>query len=158
MNNVFIYRKLLDYLKEEEEAVKILINADNELGLLPTYDEVVEYLEYSFEEKTLSGPLVGNIFLTEGDILSTLKIVHDLVNSPEGKYTLFINEMNIGLNTYIVDKVNKIYDEYNLDLKINLDYRKNYNQYLNSLVTIVGSEDYVMTASKDFKNANQIIV
>ncbi len=158
MNNVFIYRKLLDYFKEEEEEVKILISADNELGLLPTYDEVVEYLEYSFEEKTLNGPLVGNIFLTEGDILSTLKIVHDLVSSSEGEYTLFINEMNIGLNTYIIDKVNKIYDEYNLDLKINLDYHKNYNQYLNSLVTIVGSEDFVMTASKDFKNANQIIV
>lgn len=157
MNNILIYRKLLDVIKDEEEAFKILVNADDSLGLGATYDDIVCYLEYSLEEKTLKGPIVGNIILTEGDVLSTLKIVHDLVFY-EGEFTLFINEMNIGVNTYLIERVNKIYQDYNLDLHITIDYSKNYNNYLENLVTIIGSEDYVKTTMKDFSNPNQIIV
>lgn len=157
MNNIFIYRKLLDYIKDDKEAFDILVNADNSLGLSPTSDDIINFLEFSSSDKTLDGPIVGKIILTEGDVLTTLRVIHDVIFY-EGEFTIHINESNVGVNTYLVKRANKIYQSYNLNITLKLDYATNYNAYLNDLVTIIGSEDFVEVAALDFKNANQIIM
>ncbi len=157
MNNIFIYRKLLDYIKKEREAFDILVNADNTLGLSPSSNDIIDFLEFSNDAKTLTAPIAGNILLTEGDVLTTLKIIHDIINY-EGEFIIHVNESNVGVNTYLIDRANKIYQDYNLNINLKIDYAPNYNAYLNSLVSIIGSEDFVKVASLDFKNANQIIM
>lgn len=156
MNNV-IYKKLLTIIKDEKESFDMLIEADNILGLNVTSDDISNYLEFTSNEKILNSPIVGNIIITEGDILSILKIIHDIVFY-EGEYILYINDDNLGTNTYLVSRANKIYQELDINVKITIDYSENYNAHLNSLVTIVGSENFVRTASNDFKNFNQAIV
>lgn len=156
MNNA-IYKRLIGYINEENDAFKTLVDTDNVLGLNVTVDDIMNFLEFTNAELTLSGPLVGKVLITEGDVVTILKIIHDLP-AYEGEYTLFINGDNIGVITYLVDRTNKIYDDLKCNVKINIDYSDNYNNYLNSLVTIAGSDDFVKSAAKDFKECNQIIM
>ena len=65
---------------------------------------------------------------------------------------------NLGTITYLVKLANKVYQELNINVVLEIDYSKNYNRYLNELVTIIGSDDFVKTTSIDFPNANQIIL
>ena len=51
-----------------------------------------------------------------------------------------------------------IYQELGLDLKLEIDYSDNYNALLNELVTIVGSEEFILETNEDFPNANHIVV
>jgi len=154
-NNIF--KKLLEYINEERESFETLISADNILGLSLNSDDIINYLEFVNEDNILKLPIVGNIIITEGDILSVLKVIHDIVNY-QGEYVIYINEENVGINIYLIDRANKIYNELNLNVKLSVDFSRNYNDYLDSLVTILGSENFVLTASKDFKNVNKIIV
>ncbi len=156
MNNN-VYKRLLEIIKSEEADFRTLVDADNIFDLNVTADDILNFLEFSSQDEILSAPIVGSILITEGDILTILKIIHDIVNY-SGKYILFINDDNLGTNTYLVKLANKIYKEYNLNVEIELDYSKNYNHYLNELVTIIGSEDFVKTSVGDFQNANQIIL
>ena len=117
----------------------------------------MNYLEFSNDNNTLNGPIIGNNIITEGDILSVLKIINDLQNY-SGEYILYINNDNMGSNTYLVSRANKLYKENGLDLYIKIDYSENYNAYINSLVNLIGSEDFVNTSSIDFVNSNKIIV
>ena len=156
MNNQ-VFKRLLDCIKNEQDIFEALVSADNSSDLNVNSSEIINYLEFSKEDNALSGPIVGNIIITEGDILSVLRIIHDLILH-NGTFTLFINSDNLGTITYLIEKVNKIYQELNVNVTINLDYSKNYNSHLNSLVTIIGSADFVKTASKDFKNPNQLIM
>ncbi len=157
MNNYNIYKKLLTVINNEYEAFQTLVNADNSLGLNVTCDDIINYLEFSPQYMFSDSPIAGNILITEGDILSILKIFHNLINY-EGEFILYINNDNPGTITYLVTKMNEIYKNLNINIVIKIDYSNNYNDYLNSLVTIIGSEEFVETAKKDFKNANQVIV
>jgi len=76
----------------------------------------------------------------------------------EGEYTIYINDDNLGTNTYLISRANKIYKELNINVEIKIDYSDNYNSYINNLVTLYGSENFVETANIDFPNANKIIV
>ncbi len=154
-NGMFI--RLLECINNDREAFDLLVKADNTLGLDMTTEDIINYLEFTNVNSLLSKELTSHIIITEGDILSVLKIVHDIV-SYRGDYILFINEDNAGTITYLVNKSNDIYGEYNLDVKINIDYSANYNRYVDSSVDIIGSEIFVKTASKDFNNPNLIIV
>ena len=156
MNNN-IYKRLLEIIKGEEEDFKTLVDADNILGLNVTPEDIINYLEFTQDEKVLNDSIIGNILITEGDILTVLKIIHDIVNY-SGKYIIHINDDNIGTNTYLVKLANKIYQELNLNVELEIDYSKNYNKYLNELVTIIGSDDFVKTVSYDFPNAKEIII
>lgn len=156
MNNI-IFQRLLSIINNKKEEFNTLVEADNINNLNVTSEEVINYLEFTTNELLLKGPIVGNIIITEGDVLSILKIIHDLVNY-EGEYLLYINDDNIGTITYLITLANKIYEELNLNIKITLDYGKNYNKYLNELVTIIGSNNFVETASHDFTNTNLIIM
>lgn len=148
--------KLLEIIKTEREAFDTLINADNVLGLNVTSTDIISYLEFSTSNDILNYPIIGNVIISEGDLITILKVIRELVNY-EGKYTLYINDDNVGTITYLVKRANSIYKELNINLEIEIDYSKNYNKYLNKLVTIIGSEDFVETASKDFENANKIV-
>ncbi len=156
MNNN-IYKRLLEIIKSEEEDFKTLVDADNILGLNVTPEDIINYLKFSQDEKVLNDSIIGNILITEGDILTVLKIIHDIVNY-SGKYIIYINDDNIGTNTYLVKLANKIYQELNLNVELEIDYSKNYNKYLNELVTIIGSDNFVKTATNDFPNAKEIII
>ena len=156
MNNN-IYKRLLEIIKSEEEDFKTLVDADNILGLNVTHEDIINYLEFTQDENVLNDSIIGNILITEGDILTVLKIIHDIVNY-SGKYIIHINDDNIGTNTYLVKLANKIYQELNLNVELEIDYSKNYNKYLNELVTIIGSDDFVKTATNDFSKAKEIII
>lgn len=157
MNNNNVYKRMLEIIKSEENEFKTLVDADNFLGTGVTSDEIVNYLEFTQNEKILKAPIIGNILITEGDVLSILKIIHDIVNY-SGKYIIHINDDNLGINTYLIKLANKIYQELNVNVELEIDYSKNYNEYLNELVTIIGSDNFVKTVSIDFPNANQIII
>lgn len=156
MNNG-IYSVLLEYIQKDEEAFNALVNSDNIYGLGTTKEEIIEYLEFTNEDYVLSSKINNNVLITEGDILSVLKIIHDITYY-EGKYILYINNDNAAIITYIIKCVNRIFENYNLKIRIKIDYSRNYNDYLNIPVTLIGSEDFVNTARKDFSNAQQIIV
>lgn len=156
MNN-FIYNRLLEIIAEEKEAFDTLISADNVLGLNVSSDDLIDFLEFETSEKILKAPIIGNVIITEGDILSVLRVIHDIIYY-EGEYILYINNDNVGTITYLINRANKIYQEANINIKIKIDYSDNYNAYLNSLVTILGSENFVKTSETDFKNPNKIII
>jgi len=152
-----IYKRLLEKILEEKESFDTLISADNVLGLNVTSEDIINYLEFANDDNTLNGPIIGNVIITEGDILSILKIVNDLKNY-SGEFTVYINEDNLGTNTYLITRANQIYKEYNMNLNIKIDYSENYNLYLKTLVTIIGSKEFIEESKMDFDNANHIIV
>lgn len=151
------YVELLKFISEEREAFNTLLDTDNTLGLNVTSDDIVNYLEFANNDDIFNSLIIGNVIITEGDILSVLRIIKDIMKY-EGEYTLYINEDNPGTITYLITRANLIYKELSLNLSIKIDYSENYNKYLNELVTIIGSEDFVNTASKDFLKANKIIM
>lgn len=155
MNNV--YKKLLDKINVEKESFSMLVSADNVLGLNVSVEDINNYLEFAGDDNSLNGPIIGNIIITEGDILSVLKILNDLKRY-NGEYVLYINNDNIGTISYLVNRTNTIYKELGINIKINVDYSNNYNEYLNELVNIIGSKKFIDECSKDFTNANHIIV
>jgi len=154
MNNN-LYKRLLEFISEERESFDMLIEADNTLGLNVTSEDIINFLEFSNDLS--KNVLAGNIIITEGDILSILKLIKDLMYY-EGEYTIYINDDNLGTNTYLISRANKIYKELNINVEIKIDYSDNYNSYINNLVTLYGSENFVETANIDFPNANKIIV
>ena len=156
MNNS-IYRMLLNKIEEEKESFDMLIDADNVLGLNVSSDDIINYLEFASDDKSLNGPILGNVIITEGDILSILKIINDLKNNT-GEYILYINNDNIGTISYLISRANKIYKDLGLDLLIKIDYSDNYNEYLDTLVTVIGSDAFIKESEIDFNNANHIIV
>lgn len=156
MNNS-IYKKLLNKIQEELESFNMLIDADNVLGLNVGVEDIINYLEFASDDNSLNGPILGNIIITEGDILSILKIINDLKNNT-GDYILYINNDNIGTNTYLISRGNKIYKDLGINVNIRIDYSDNYNEYLDELVTVIGSEKFIKESEQDFSNANHIIV
>lgn len=154
---ISIYKKLLEIINNERESFDTIIEADNSLDLNVTSEDIISYLEFSNDDNTLNGPLVGNIIITEGDILSILKVINDLKNYT-GEYILYINNDNVGTITYFIKKVNDIYKELEIELNLTIDYSENYNKYLNELVTVIGSEKFISESEEDFSNANHIIV
>ena len=156
MNNG-IYDVLLEYLANDLENFSKLLNLDNPLGLGPTVDDILEYLEFTNTETVLDKEINNKVLITEGDILSVLKIVHDLAFL-EGDFLLYINDENKAIISYLIKIVNKIFVDYDLKLRIKIDYDMNYNAYKDTPVTIIGSEEFVNTAGKDFQNKEIIIV
>ncbi len=157
MNSNNIYKRLLQILNIERENFKILIDADSILGLNVLEEDIINYLEFASNDNAIKAPIVGNIIITEGDIISILKIIHDITHY-EGVFTLYINYDNMGTIAYLINRANKIYQELNLNVKIEINFAENYNQYLNELVTIIGSEKFVNIAGIDFPNANKVAV
>lgn len=154
---ISVYKRLLEIINNELDSFDTLISADNVLGLNVTTEEIINYLEFASDNYSLNSPIIGNIIITEGDILSVLKILNDLKNY-SGEYILYINGDNLGTITYLVSRANMIYRENNLNLLIKIDYSENYNNYLNELVTLIGSETFIEESFDDFSNANKIIV
>ena len=102
-------------------------------------------------------PIIGKVIITEGDILSVLKVINDLKYN-NGNYILYINNDNISTNTYLVNRANYIYKKMGIDLNIEIDYSYNYNNYLDKLVTVIGSNEFNLESKNDFSNANHINV
>lgn len=152
-----LFTKLLEIINNEREDFEILVNADNILGLNVSVDDILNYLEYCFEETTLKVQLKGNIIITDGDILSILKIIHDMIYY-EDNYILYINENNMGTIAYLISRVNSILEEFEINTLIKVDYSRNYNKYLDKYVNIVGNENFVNMVKLDFKDYNSIIV
>lgn len=155
--NYKIFSKMLLKINNNHNNFKKLVNIDNTLGLNVSSEDIENILEFSSSTKLLNGPIIGNIIITEGDIKSILLIIHDLVNYI-GNYTLFINNDNIGTITYLVKLANEVYEELDMNVKINIDYNNNYNKYLNNMVTIIGSKIFIEEVSIDFKEKNIVII
>ena len=157
MNNL-IFLNLLNIINDDIDTFNSLVLYDNALGLGVTTDDITNYLEFdNSDSNILSQNIESNIIITEGNVLSILKIIHDLANY-EGDYILYINTENMAINTYLITKVNYIYKELELNVHIILDYSDNYNKYLNNKVTLIGSNDFINTACKDFQEFQLIEV
>ena len=156
MNNS-IYKNLLLKIIEEKQGFDVIINADNVLGLNVTSEDIINYLEFAPDTNSLNGLIVGNIIITEGDVLSIIKLINDL-KIYTGEVTLYINDDTIGTNTYLAKTATDIYNNLELDLKIVVDYSNNYNAYVKSMVTIIGSKTFIEECENDFTNANKIVV
>lgn len=154
-NKIFI--KLLDYIYKDKEVFDASVKADNTLGINISSNDIVDYLDYSFEDLTKTDQIRGNVIITEGDVESVLRAIKDLENY-KGDYILFINKDNMAIISYFIKRANDIYKELNIPVKILIDYSDNYNKYINELVTIIGKETFINTVSKDFKNSNLVIV
>lgn len=148
---------LLNKIILEREDFDILVNADNSIGLNVTSEDIINFLEFTTDDQVITSPIIGNIIITEGDILSVLKTILSL-SKYEGNYKIFINEDNMGTNAYLVSRANDCYKELNLNIEIEIDFNENYNKYVNDMVTLIGSKDFIETASVDFNNPNKIIV
>ncbi len=156
MNNG-IYELLSQKIINNIDEFNNLLNLDNPLGLEPTTNDILEYLEFTNTETVLNDNNFNNVIITEGDVLSTLKIIHDL-SFYEGSYILYINDNNKAINTFLIRLACQIYNEYELNIKIKIDYSKNYNDFLEVPVTLIGSEEFINAAAKDFVNCNKIEV
>ena len=154
-NDIFNY--LLNKILEEKNDFELLVEADNILGLNVKSEDIINYLEFNNNEELLNNKIIGNIIITEGDIISVLKIIHDLVYY-EGEYLLYINDDNIGTISYLVSRANDLYNKFELNVKININYDDNYNKFLHEQVTIIGSSEFVNTAYIDFDNYQLIVV
>lgn len=152
-----IYNGLLNMIMAEKENFDVLVSADNVLGLNVTSEDIINYLEFSNGNNSLNSPIIGNVIITEGDILSVLKVINDLKNNT-GEYVLYINDDNLGTISYLVGRANRIYKNLGINIIIKIDYSKNYNEYLDTLVTVVGSKEFNKETEFDFSNANHIIV
>ena len=51
---------------------------------------------------------------------------------------------------------NKIYENLELDVEIQLDMNLNYNKYLDKEVTLIGSKNFISEAKNDFSKVNII--
>lgn len=149
---VELIKKLLEYISTEREPLEILLKSDNEYEPVCISDITNSLVSIANEEPL---EIKNKKLLTEGDILTILRIICSLI-SYTGDYILFINETNMGFITYIVDRANTIYESLNLNVKINIDYSKNYNSYLASTITLIGSEDFINTSKPDFINPELI--
>jgi len=151
-----INARLLEIILNDKDNFEILITADNELGINVTSNEIINYLEFS-KDSFINDKINGNTIITEGDILSVLKTINILKNYA-GNYTIFINDDNLGTITYLIKIANMIYEENGLNVKLVVDYSDNYNSYLNTPVTIIGSETFIKECKSDFENAHTINV
>ena len=152
-----IYSIILKIIMEQQREFIAIVNADNVMGLNVNSQDIIDYLEFNSSSELLTNNIIGNILITEGDIITTLKIIHDLVDY-HGNYVLYINGDNKGTISYLVTIANRIYDEYGIDVHITIDYDDNYNNYLNKQVNIIGSSNFVNTAYQDFKEYQLIVV
>ena len=152
-----VYKRLLDLIIKEKESFNTLINIDNVLGLNVNSEEIINYLDFASDLNSLNAPLIGNVIVTEGDILSILKIINDLKNY-EGNYLIYINDDNIGTISYLIDRANIIYKELEINVSLKIDYSENYNHYLNTLLSVIGSNSFILETSLDFTNANNVVV
>ncbi len=150
-----IYNKLLEIINSHKDEFKSIIDLDNKYGFGLTSDEIINFLEFSINEDYLKKEIKTNIIITNGDVYTTLKIIHDLAFET-GKYFLFINNNNIASNYYFVSMANKIYENLELDVEIQLDMNLNYNKYLDKEVTLIGSKNFISEAKNDFSKVNII--
>jgi len=120
----FFYSKLLNYIYEERETFDTLVSTDNVLGLNVSSEDIISYLEFSKNDKFLKSPIIGNIIITEGDILSILRLIND-ITTYNGEYIIHINEDNTGTITYLISRANKIYKELNIGVNLKIDYNEN---------------------------------
>jgi hypothetical protein len=155
MNNIFI--ALYNKIANQREDFSVLLNADRIDSVNININDILDFLEFSNDVKNLNGDINNHIIITEGDIMSILRIVHDLANE-KGIYILFINDENKAVITYLINSANDLYKKMNIEVEIKIDYSRNYNYYLNDDVTIIGSDEFVNTAKDDFTNYEIIIV
>lgn len=152
-----IYNNILEIINKNRKSFDIVVSADNLNELNITSEEIINFLEYSVKEEYLSDEIKTKVIITNGNVLCTLKIIHDLAFE-EGNYILFINEENVSINYFFVDIVNVIYRKLKINVQIKLDLNINYNKYLDKDVTLIGDETFINEAKNDFQNVSTIIV
>lgn len=151
-----IYDKLLVVIQNNYDDFIRLVNADNTLGLNTTPEEIIDFLEFASDDLEV-GEITSNIIITEGDILSILKVI-GILTSYSGNYIIYINEDNINTNTFFIRIANMLYFKLGVNIKLKVDYSKNYNDYLEEKVMLIGSKNFASYAHDDFREVNEIIV
>jgi hypothetical protein len=134
---------LLNKLEEEKEIVESILDIDNRVqGTNILYNQVYNLI---LNTKLCTNNLEKKyIVITDGE-LST--IIYMLLNYTNNIMCININHMTLGLNMWLIKKIN----EYGID--IILDKDTDYNQYEKyNNIMIVGFEEFVEGTADMFDN------
>ena len=134
---------LLNKLEEEKEIVESILDIDNRVqGTNILYNQVYNLI---LNTKLCTNNLEKKyIVITDGE-LST--IIYILLNYTNNIMCININHMTLGLNMWLIKKIN----EYGID--IILDKDTDYNQYEKyNNIMIVGFEEFVEVTADMFDN------
>jgi hypothetical protein len=134
---------LLNKLEEEKEIVESILDIDNRVqGTNILYNQVYNLI---LNTKLCTNNLEKKyIVITDGE-LST--IIYILLNYTNNIMCININHMTLGLNMWLIKKIN----EYGID--IILDKDTDYNQYEKyNNIMIVGFEEFVEGTADMFDN------
>ena len=134
---------LLNKLEEEKEIVESILDIDNRVqGTNTLYNQVYNLIRNT---KLCTNNLEKKyIVITDGE-LST--IIYMLLNYTNNIMCININHMTLGLNMWLIKKLN----EYGIDIILDKDI--DYNQYEKyNNIMIVGFEEFVEGTADMFDN------
>lgn len=116
-------------------------------------EKLSKFLKDNTINRFFSSPIIGNIIISDGDVYNTLKIINDLAFL-KGNF-LLLTKGNI--NDYFIKRANNIYQDLNLNVSLELKNIEDYSLYLDSYLTIIGNEEFVLKIKDSFKYSNYII-
>ena len=116
-------------------------------------EKLSKFLKDNTINRFFSSPIIGNIIISDGDVYNTLKIINDLAFL-KGNFIL-LTKGNI--NDYFIKRANNIYQDLNLNVSLELKNIEDYSLYLDSYLTIIGNEEFVLRIKDSFKYSNYII-
>ena len=116
-------------------------------------EKLSKFLKDNTINRFFSSPIIGNIIISDGDVYNTLKIINDLAFL-KGNF-LLLTKGNI--NDYFIKRANNIYQDLNLNVSLELKNIEDYSLYLDSYLTIIGNEEFVLRIKDSFKYSNYII-
>ena len=116
-------------------------------------EKLSKFLKDNTINRFFSSPIIGNIIISDGDVYNTLKIINDLAFL-KGNF-LLLTKGNI--NDYFIKRANNIYQDLNLNVSLEFKNIEDYSLYLDSYLTIIGNEEFVLRIKDSFKYSNYII-
>ena len=116
-------------------------------------EKLSKFLKDNTINRFFSSPIIGNIIICDGDVYNTLKIINDLAFL-KGNFIL-LTKGNI--NDYFIKRANNIYQDLNISVTLELKNIEDYSLYLDSYLTIIGNEEFVLKIKDSFKYSNYII-
>lgn len=116
-------------------------------------EKLSKFLKDNTINRFFSSPIIGNIIISDGDVYNTLKVINDLAFL-KGNF-LLLTKGNI--NDYFIKRANNIYQDLNLNVSLELKNIEDYSLYLDSYLTIIGNEEFVLRIKDSFKYSNYII-
>lgn len=127
---------LINCMINEKSIIEELIYIDNRVQHTSlTYDKLIEML-YSINECEILND-GESVAITDGEVENVFKVLISI----SGIRIIFVDRAFLGINKYLVSRVNLFYGEDVIELDIGYDYMK----YINSkyFIVVSGIKDFV---------------